>query len=313
MDSLSSIFILGCGDIGRRIAQLAHEKGCDITVLSRSPEKNDPLHKSGIRTSSGDLDLKTSLVDLPIAGTTLFYLAPPPGGGIIDSRIRNFCDAVQTGREPAKVIYLSTTGIYGDCGDQPVTEETAPNPQTTRAKRRLDAETAISAWGRERGVPVVILRVTGIYGPGRLPLQHLMSGISLLREEDATITNRIHADDLARVCIAAAEKGVNGDIFNVSDGEHSTMTHYFNAVADLLGIPRPVQISREEAAKTMPPLLYSYFSENRRIDNRRMLDKLGVRLLFPTMAEGLKTCIPQGWVHPSTLAENNNENTTTTT
>ncbi len=294
MEPPNSIFIIGCGDIGRRVSALAHEKGCDITALSRSPEKIEFLHRLGIRTFPGDLDSTSTLIDLPIAGSTLFYFAPPPGGGIVDSRMRNFCDAVQPGREPEKIIYLSTTGVYGDCGDMLVTEKTPPNPQTTRARRRLNAETVISSWGRERGVPVVLLRVTGIYGPGRLPQQHLMSGIPLLNEGEAPTTNRIHADDLARVCLAAAEKGENGDIFNVSDGEHSTMTHYFNAVADLLLIPRPLQISREEAAQTMPPLLYSYFSESRRIDNLRMLEKLGIRLLFPTLAEGLKSCLPQG-------------------
>jgi nucleoside-diphosphate-sugar epimerase len=299
MRPLNSIFIIGCGDIGRRVSVLAREKGCEITALSHSPGKFEPLHKSGIRIFSGDLDSKSTLLDLPIAGSTVFFFAPPPGGGIVDPRIRNFCDAVQPGHEPQKIIYLSTTGVYGDCGDMPVTEETTPNPQTSRARRRLNAETVISSWGRERGVPVVILRITGIYGPGRLPLQHLMSGTPLLSEEEAPITNRIHADDLARVCLAAAEKGENGDIFNVSDGEHSTMTHYFNAVADLLGIPRPVQICRDEAAKTMPPLLYSYFCESRRIDNRRMLEKLGIRLHFPTLAEGLKSCIPKEWPPPS--------------
>jgi len=303
MEPLSSIFIVGCGDIGRRVAVLAREKGCEIKALSRSPEKIELLNRSGIRTFSGDLDSTSTLIDLPIAGSTLFYFAPPPGGGVVDPRMGNFCNAVQPGREPEKVIYLSTTGVYGDCGDMPVTEETTPNPQTTRARRRLNAEAVISSWGRERGVPVVILRVTGIYGPGRLPRQHLMSGIPLLSEGEAPITNRIHADDLARVCLAAAEKGENGDIYNVSDGEHSTMTHYFNAVADLLGISRPVQICRDEAAKTMPPLLYSYFCENRRIDNRRMLEKLGIRLLFPTLAEGLKSCLPQEWVPPSAISE----------
>jgi nucleoside-diphosphate-sugar epimerase len=147
-------------------------------------------------------------------------------------------------------------------------------------------------WGKERGVAVVILRVTGIYGPGRLPLQHLAGGVPLLNETEAPVTNRIHADDLAQVCVAAACRGKDGDIFNVSDGEHSTITTYFNAAADLLGIPRPPQVNRTEAAQVMPPLLFSYFSESRRVDNRRMLEVLGVKLRYPTLADGLPTCLP---------------------
>jgi nucleoside-diphosphate-sugar epimerase len=209
--------------------------------------------------------------------------------------MRNFCAALAPDRPPKKIVYLSTSGVYGDCGDLTVTEKTPVNPQTTRANRRLDAETTITGWGRDHGVPVVILRVTGIYGPGRLPLQHLMSGTPLLSENEAPITNRIHADDLVRVCVAAADRGEDGDIVNVSDGDHGTMTQYFNAIADLLGIVRPRQVSREEAEATMPPLLYSYFSESRRIDNSLMKNKLGVKLLYPTLADGLPSCKPEQW------------------
>jgi nucleoside-diphosphate-sugar epimerase len=292
MQKSETAFIIGCGDIGKRIALLAHAKGWDSKALRRSPEKIDNLQHIISRVFSANLDDPSTLLSLPAAGSIIFYLAPPPGGGVTDPRMRNFCSAITESSKPKKVIYLSTSGIYGDCGDTAVTEGTLPNPQTTRAKRRLDAETVISDWGRDHGVPVVILRVTGIYGPGRLPLQHLMSGTPLLFESEAPVTNRIHADDLAMVCIAAAEKGEGGDIFNVSDGEHGTMTQYFNAVADLLGIERPMQVGREEAAASMPPLLYSYFSESRTIDNTLMLRKLGVTLQFPTLALGLPSCRP---------------------
>lgn len=286
-------FIVGCGDIGKRVALLAHAKGWKITALLRSPDKIDGIQQIIQQTIAANLDDPSTLTALPVAGSTLFYFAPPPGGGAVDSRMRNFCAAMSDKIIPKKIIYLSTSGVYGDCGDMPVTEETPPNPQTSRAQRRLDAETVVSQWGRDHGVPIVILRVTGIYGPGRLPLQHLLSGTPLLSEDEAPVTNRIHADDLAQTCIVAAEKGDHGDIFNVSDGEHSTMTRYFNAVADLLGIAHPPVVSREVAATTMPPLLYSYFSESRRINNSLMLKKLGITLRYPTLAQGLPSCKPE--------------------
>ena len=301
MNNEKTVFIVGCGDIGKRIASLAKTKGCEITALVRSPEKLDALKHIITRTISASLDDPSTLSSLPTAGATLFYLAPPPGGGITDPRMRNFCAALVPGTEPKKIIYLSTTGVYGECGDVPVTEEKLPNPQSTRGMRRLDAEKTVTAWGQERGVPVVILRVTGIYGPGRLPLQHLLNGTAILAESEAPVTNRIHADDLAMVCMAAAEKGENGDIFNVSDGEHGTMTQYFNAMADLLGMKRPQQVSREEASRSMPPLLYSYFSESRRIDNSLMLNRLGVTLQYPTLAQGLPSCRPNPWPQDETL------------
>ncbi|GAM08795.1 protein YeeZ [Geobacter sp. OR-1] len=295
MNKHETAFIVGCGDIGRRVAICAHANGWQITALLRSAEKLDGMKHIINSTITANLDDPSTLHSLPIAGTTIFYFAPPPGGGVVDSRVRNFCNAIPPGIRPKKIIYLSTSGVYGDCGDIVVTEEQPPNPQTTRAKRRLDAEKTIAEWGSNRDVPVVILRVTGIYGPGRLPLQHLMSGVPLLSEQEAPVTNRIHAEDLAMVCIAAAERGEDGDIFNVSDGEHGTLTQYFNAVADLLGMKRPRQINREQAAESMPPLLFSYFSEMRRIDNSLMLKKLGIKLQFPTLADGLASCKPDPW------------------
>lgn len=280
--------IIGCGDIGRRVAQLVQEEKGLVTALIRSDTRRDALREMGIRTVPGNLDEPLSLANLPTKGAVVFYFAPPPGGGFTDPRVRAFCAAIPPGAEPAKVVYMSTSGVYGDCGDTVVTEETPLNPQTARAKRRWDAETAFLEWGKERGVPVVILRVTGIYGPGRFPVTQLASGQPVLREEEAPLTNRIHADDLARICLAAAAKGEAGEIFNVSDGHPGTMTEYFNAVADALGYPRPRQVTMEEAREVMSPLMLSYVSESRRMDNSKMLTRLGIKLLYPTLADGMR-------------------------
>ncbi len=289
--AIDNVLIIGCGDIGRRVADLARAKGATVTALVRSAEKGELLHNLGICTVPGDLDDPGSLGALPTRGAAVFYFAPPPGGGITDSRVRAFCAAVTPGSEPAKVVYISTTGVYGDCGGAMVTEETPVNPQTARAKRRLDAETTLHAWGEKLNVPVIILRVTGIYGPGRLPVRHIAEGQPVLRPEEAPLTNRIHADDLARVCIAAVERGEAGDIFNISDGQAGTMTDYFNAVADAAGIPRPRQVTMDEARQVMSPLMLSYVTESRQMDNRKMMEKLGIRLLYPDLASGLRASL----------------------
>ena len=287
---MKNVFIIGCGDIGRRVAGLLLAEKTMVSALVRSEEKGLRLAELGIRPIPGDLDNPSSLAHLPIKGTLLFYFAPPPGGGNVETRMRPFLASIAPGNEPRRIVYMSTSGVYGDCGDAVVTEETPPNPQTARAKRRFDAETVLGAFGRERQVDVVILRVTGIYGPGRLPVTQLASGQPLLDERLCPPTNRIHSEDLARVCVAAAEKAENGDIFNVSDGQVGNMTQYFNAVADLLGYPRPRQVSMEEARQVMSPLMLSYISETRRMDNSKMLRKLGIKLLYPTLAEGLRGC-----------------------
>jgi nucleoside-diphosphate-sugar epimerase len=158
-------------------------------------------------------------------------------------------------------------------------------------KRRLDAEAAFREYGAANNVPVIILRVSGIYGPGRLPLMQISQGQPLLREEESGPSNRIHADDLAPICFAAAGRGRDGDIFNVSDGHPSSMTAYFNACADALGYPRQPQVTMEVARRVMSPLMFSYVSESRIIDNSRMLELLGVSLLYPTTAEGLPVSV----------------------
>ncbi|KAF0217450.1 MAG: 3-beta hydroxysteroid [Geobacteraceae bacterium] len=285
---MDRVLIIGCGYVGKRVAKLAMEKNASVVAMARAAKSFEELEKLGIQTVSGDLDYPPSLRNLPTKGALVFYFAPPPGGGLTDPRMRSFCTSVAPGDEPHKVVYMSTSGVYGDCGGSAVTEETPPHPQTTRAKRRLDAEAFLLSWGNERNAPVVILRVAGIYGPGRLPIPHIESGNPVLYEHEAPFTNRIHADDLARVCIAAADKGEAGDIFNVSDGESGTMTHYFNAVADAFGLMRPPQVSMKEAREVMNPLILSYFSESRQMDNGKMREKLGIGLLYPTLGEGLK-------------------------
>ena len=280
---MEHLLIIGCGAIGQRVASLALAQGMSVCTFNRGEA---PI--PGARHYTGNLDEAATLQGLPTRRAGVVYLAPPPGGGNEDTRARAFCAAIAADDEPEKVVYISTSGVYGDCGGEKVTEATEPNPQTARGKRRLHAERLFSSWGRERGIAVVILRVTAIYAPDRLPVSQLSSGQPVLREEEAHPSNRIHADDLSRICLAALEKGKDGDIFNVSDGSSSTMTSYFNAAADRLGLPRPVQVTMEEARRVMTPLMISYFSESRVVDSSKMLEELGIKLLYPDLEAGLK-------------------------
>jgi nucleoside-diphosphate-sugar epimerase len=186
---------------------------------------------------------------------------------------------------PTRIIYLSATSVYGDTGGQTVTEQARTEPASAMGKRRLDAERLFQAFGDNYGIPVVILRVSAIYGTGRLPLMQINQGQPLLQEELARPSNRIHVDDLAQVCLAALERG--SGIYNVSDGHPASMTTYFNACADALQKPRQPQIGLEEARQEMPPLLFTYFMESRVVDNRRMLEELGIELRYPDMLQGI--------------------------
>ena len=290
---MTDVFIVGCGDIGVRVARLLKASGRNVSGLVRSAEGAARLERFGIEPVLGDLEEAQSLRNLPTSKALVFYFAPPPGGGPYDSRMHRFCQSVDKSTAPAKVVYMSTSGVYGDCGGQWVTEETPINPQTSRAQRRADAEKTVLEWGHNCNVPVVILRVTGIYGPGRLPLARLQQGHPVLCEAESPPTNRIHADDLAAVCVAAAEKAKDREIFNVSDGHPGTMTQYFTSVAILLGLEPPKQVSMAEAKQVMNPMMLSYLQETRRMDNRKMREELDVVLRYPNLDAGLKNVIDQ--------------------
>jgi len=283
------MLIVGCGYLGTRIARHYLQHGEPVNAIVRSAASAGRLHQLGIAASVSDLDQP---VPLPVAtqGEAVFYLAPPPETGVADPRIRNFLASCAAHGVPRRIVYISTTGVYGDCRGAWI-DETAPvQPQTDRARRRLDAETALRGWSAQTST--LVLRVAGIYGPGRLPLERLRRGMVVVREEEAPFTNRIHVDDLVQVCVMALQRGRAGEIYHASDGNPSTMTDYFFRVADLIGVPRPRTVTLDEAAGQLSAAMLSYLRESRRLSNRKMREDLGIRLRYPSLATGLPACLP---------------------
>ena len=288
---MQRIIIAGCGYVGHRVAKLWRERGADVCCLVRSPDKAATLAGEGYSASAVSFDDITAISLPDMAGAVLYYLIPPPGGGVVDTRARNFIQTMGNSASPSKIIYMSATSVYSETAGGIVTEESPAEPLSAMGKRRLDAEQAFLAQGCATGTPVVILRVSGIYGPGRLPLMQINQGQPLLCEGESGPSNRIHADDLAAVCLAAADHGEGGDIYNISDGHPTSMTSYFNACADKLGYPRQPQVSMEEARRVMSPLMLSYVTESRVVDNSRALERLNITLKYPTVLAGLHNCV----------------------
>jgi len=287
---MQKLFIAGCGYTGTLVARLALDQDRSVALQLRDQEKGAILAEAGAEICLCSVDGLEDIVPLPVAGRMLLYSIPPQGGGSIDLRARNFCAALERDQAiPAKIVYLSATSVYGDTEGQPVTEQSRTEPTSAMGKRRLDAEQFFQAFGDKHGVPVVILRVSAIYGKGRLPLMQINQGQPLLLEGLAKPSNRIHVDDLAQVCLAALTRG--SGIYNISDGHPASMTTYFNACADALLKPRQPQIDLEEARRVMPPLLFTYFMESRVVDNRRMLQELGIELRYPDMLQGIAASI----------------------
>ena len=273
MMPMKRLLIAGYGDIARRAAPLL-ESRFDFRVLSRA--------------NGMDLDRPRSLAALDAADAVL-HCAPPPSSGTIDTRTANLLAALESRRIlPTRFVYISTSGVYGDCGGVLVGETRPVNPQSARARRRVDAEAQLAQWCDLRGVALVILRAPGIYAADRLPLARLRAGTPVLRDADDIYTNHIHADDLAAVCARALEGGAAAGTYNAADDTLLKMGEWFDLVADFAGLPRPQRITRAEATGRMPPDLLSFMNESRRLDNTRLKRVLGVRLCYPTVREGLE-------------------------
>jgi nucleoside-diphosphate-sugar epimerase len=284
-------YIMGCGDIGTRVAQRWQAQGIAVTGIVRSRPSRERLAQAGIDTVQCDLGDSECCLPPIDAGSLLYYFSPPPAQGRQDTHVRQLLTCLeQQPEQAARIVAISTTGVYGDRGGDMVTEDEPPNPQVDRARRRYDMECRLRDWCAQQQVDLIILRVGGIYGPGRLPLERIKQGIPMLHEHLAPKTNRIHADDLAQVCVAAAKVEQHYRVYNVSDGTDSNMTEYFLTLADYFHLPRPPLVDWDEAEKLISPGMLSYLRESRRVDNTRMLKELKVRLQYPDLLSGLESC-----------------------
>ncbi len=290
LNRLEQAVIVGCGRVGCQLGRLWRDSGLDVSGLVRTREKADRLVESGLHAMQADLDDEKVMLDLPFQGAVVYYSVPPPDKGVEDTRIQRFLSGLDFKNRPAVLVYLGTTGVYGQCHGAWVTEGQVPNPQSPRSKRRLHAETQLVDWHRNSGVPVVILRISGIYGPGRLPLESLRRRQAILNEADSPFSNRIHADDLTSVCRLAAIRATSLHIYNISDGAPCKMATYYDLVARSAGLEQPPTLSWQEAETVLAPSVLEFLRESRRIDNRKMLAELGVVLKYPTLTQGLQHC-----------------------
>ncbi|MGN6831374.1 NAD-dependent epimerase/dehydratase family protein [Paucibacter sp. M5-1] len=289
MLAATRLLIVGCGDVGMRVLKLLQGRW-PVLALTSNPERRAELRAAGARPLLGNLDEPASLGRLAGLADRVLHLAPPQPQGRDDLRTAALLQALARGRPPASLVYASTSGVYGDCGGARFDESRPVAPGTDRALRRVAAERRLRVFGAQFGSHISLLRVPGIYASDREgghPRERLARGSPVLRREEDVYTNHIHADDLARACVAALFRGLPQRAVHVCDDSELRMGDYFDLAADLCGISRPPRVARAEAARLMSPMQLSFMSESRRLINTRLKTELRLKLRYPQPAQGL--------------------------
>lgn len=277
--------IVGCGDIGKRILPLLTTH-LDVIAITSQRKHCAELRSAGAIPLVANLDEPYTLARLAKLASFIIYLAPPPAEGNRDTRSRHLA-AVLSHR--CRLVYVSKSGVYGDCGGALIDETRMVNPQNLRAVRRVDAEHVWRNWAIRAGTGscLSILRVPGIYASDRLPVERIKKGVPALLPEEDVYTNHIHADDLARMVVTVLFHGSPNRVYHAVDDSCLLMGDYFDLVADKLGLPRVPRLSRSELKSQVSDMALSFMSESRRLCNDRIKWELGFRLLYPTVSEGL--------------------------
>jgi nucleoside-diphosphate-sugar epimerase len=285
------LLIIGCGDVAMRMLPLVRDR-YRIYALSHSSDRFARMRESGVVPILGDLDRAATLAPLAGLATDVVHTAPPQPRGKRDLRTARLIAALAKGESlPQQLVYISTSGVYGDCAGEYVDETRPVRPHTERALRRVDAERQLRQWGARAGVRVSILRAPGIYAADRLPVERLAKGTPALRETDDAYVNHVHADDLARMIVAALHRATPNRSYNAADNVPQKMGEYFDLVADTFGLPRPPRVARADAAASIPGPLLTFMNESRRLSNERIKTELRFRLHYPTVQDGIAAAL----------------------
>ena len=284
------VLIVGCGDVGLRVAGLL-KASSRLMALTSSSQRVETLQRSGITPMLGDLDKLQTLRRLAGVATHVVHMAPPPLEGHTDPRTRALVLALRLRSLPSSMVYGSTTGVYGNCEGEWIDETRRLHPQTARAQRRVNAQDWVNFLGKSGYPRTQVLRIPGIYAmdrEGGTPRERLLRGTPVLQAHEDVYTNHIHADDLARATVLALWRGRPLRAMNVCDNTDMKMGDYMDSVAKMWNLQAPARISREQAQLQFSPMVMSFLNESRRIRSVRLAQELGLRLLHPTVMDGLK-------------------------
>lgn len=285
--TVQQCLIFGCGDTGRRVARLALAQDMAVAGAVRSAASKQELHDIGIESFVYDLDVPLTRSDMPSLAAHICYLVPPPDEGEDDPRLEQALHGLERSGLPARILYVSTTGVYGDCQGRWIDENAPLAPATVRARRRVAAETRLREWCTLHGVAWIILRVPAIYGPHRLPVERLRARLPAPQPDTRHYSNRIHIDDLAHICFKALTDAPDNSLYNVSDGKPGSFADYLLLLAELTGLPAPPLIPMQGAEGHIDPGMLSFLRESKRIRNDKLLHELKLTLQYPDARSGI--------------------------
>ncbi|HTJ96891.1 MAG TPA: NAD-dependent epimerase/dehydratase family protein [Rhodocyclaceae bacterium] len=280
------LLIIGCGDVMRRALPRLLRR-YRVYALVRQPDPE--LRNLGVTQIIGDLDQPATLKRLAGLADIVLHSAPPAETDIAqDHRTQRLLAALQTAKSvPRRLVYISTSGVYGDCGGAEIDETRPIKPESARAARRVAAERQLRRFGSQGVSSVSILRAPGIYAADRLPLDRVKRGDPVLHASEDSYSNHIHADDLAEACVRALQHGRSNRVYNVSDDSRIKMGDWFTQLAKAFELPPPPRVHWVEAEQKLSPALLSFLRESRRIGNARIKRELGLRLSYPTVESGI--------------------------
>jgi len=290
MQHMRTTWIIGYGNIGQRVSHILSNQHVPTNAICRTKNRFNGFKSHDIKITIADLDKASTLKTLNFDQAEIFYFAPPPPSGDSDKRMTNFLASLNTNAPPRRIVYISTTGVYGDYDGQWITEQTPTKPGNDRSIRRLSAENQLKAYCSEHDCQYIILRVPGIYDQYKLPLNRIRKGVKVLKRDIAPASNRIHAADLANICIAAMTSDHCNKTYNVADGNPSSISDYFIQTAQLFDLPPPEEIDWQQAQTDISPEMLSYLTESKKIDPALMLRELKISLLYPDLKTGLAAC-----------------------
>ena len=290
---MSDIQIIGCGYIGKKVANLLLKKNINPLCLVHTEQSVSKCNDLGLKVKQFELDQKglglSENDQHKLVKGNIAYFSPPPPKGKVDTRMEHFLEVLKSApAKPGKILLISTTGVYGDCSGEWIDETRPLNPMADRAYRRANAEEQLKRYCEKNNIEYVIFRVPGIYAADKLPIKRITSGEPIVNAADSGYTNRIHAEDLSRFCVEALMSDTPSGVYNCCDGHPSTMNDYFMRVADAFGIERPREISLMQAQQELSKGMLSYLAESKRISNKKLTTHFKTLFVYSNLQAGLK-------------------------